>query len=98
MFDVLNDIAMQTFAEPFTVKQSSGDVLLQGVFADQVSQESPGGVGFGDRLYTLQLLKATVDSYSIALRDNIEVRGIGYQVIDLQADTSGMATLTMRRY
>lgn len=99
MFDVLNAAALAVFAEIFTFKgNGSLNVPLQAVFDDQVKQEALAGAGFGDRVYTLQLLKTTVDSNAIALRDTVAVRGVDYQIIDLQTDSTGMTTLTLRRY
>jgi hypothetical protein len=99
MFDILNQATLAVFAEPFTYKgNGSLSILLQGVFGDQVSQEAMAGAGFGDRVYNLQLLQTTVAANAIGLRDTVEVRGVGYQVIDLQTDSTGLTTLHLRRY
>jgi hypothetical protein len=99
-FDVesLNQSVLMTFAEPFTYKASAGDVLLQGIFDDKTATEQAGGSGFMDRSYSLQLLQATVVVNAIELRKTVTVRDVDYQIIDIQSDTSGMATLSLRRY
>jgi len=98
MFSGLNDSVLSAFAEPFIYKGAAGDVQLQAVFDDVIQSEAIGGIGFGDRLHTLQLQQSVVVANTIELHKTVSVRGVYYQIIDIQGDVSGMATLTVRRY
>lgn len=98
MFEALNNASLAVFAEPFTLNEVSGDIVLQGVFAEQQQDEQLSGTGFHDKTHTLQLLQATVVANAIEAMKTVTVRGITYQIIDLDADSSGMATLYLRRY
>lgn len=98
MFKGMNEAILSAFVEPFTYKAAGGDLLLQGVFDDQVQQRDLGGVGFTDRLYTLSLDSAVVIAQGIALQESVVVRGVYYQVVDIHADVTGLATLMLRKY
>lgn len=99
MFDALNNVCLDVFSEPFVYKgNGAAYVLLQGVFGDQVNQETMAGAGYADRIYVLQLLQTTIDNNGIKLRETVNVRDIDYQIVDLQTDSFGMATLSLRRY
>lgn len=98
MFNQLNEIALATFAEPFIYKGPSGDVTLQGVFSQHDQQEAVGGVGFADRHHSLQLLQTVVEANGIAVQKAVVVNNVNYRIIDIQADTTGMATLLLRRF
>lgn len=58
MFDAMNDSVLNVFGEPFTFKGAGGNVVLQGVFDEQVDKERIGGIGLRDRVFTLSLLGA----------------------------------------
>jgi hypothetical protein len=96
MFSDLNQIALETFAEPFTLKKTGGDVALRGVFGDSTDPNAVASAGYADRQYSLAL--ADIDAAAIGLRATVTVRGVDYQVVDRDVDLSGMITLTLRRY
>lgn len=98
MFSTMNDAVLATFAEAFTFKGAAGDVVLQGVFDETIDPEKIGGIGVQDRVFTLSLPSSMVSANAISLRNKVMVRGMDYQIIDIQVDVSGMATLTLRAY
>lgn len=98
MFDGLNDSVLSAFAEPFTCKGPAGDVVLQGVFDEQADRERFGGIDVQGRVFTLSLKQADVAANGIARHETVRVRGMDYQIIGIDADVAGMATLILRAY
>lgn len=98
MFAAMDDAILAAFAEPFTYKGAVGDVVLQGVFDETIDPAKIGGIGVQDREFTLSLPQAIVTANAIALRNKVQIRGIDYQIVDIQVDVAGMATLFLRAY
>ena len=98
MFDSLNSAVMQTFAEPFTFKSATGDVLLSGILDEKMSDQQVGAARFVDRVYVLIVTQSAATTAGIALHDKVVVRDVNYQIIDMQADTGGMVVMSIRAY
>jgi hypothetical protein len=97
-YSELNAAIMGTFAEPVTLIRQAGNIVVQAVLDMESPGERIGSATYTSDYYTLELLQADVDAYSIAQRDTISVRGVSYQVLELMVDVAGMATLKIRRY
>lgn len=98
MFDALNDSVLTAFGESFTYKGQGGDVVLEGVFDENIDREQIGGIGLSDRIFTLCLKQTDVAANGIALRETVMVRGVYYQILDIHIDVADMATLILRAY
>jgi len=98
MFNALNNSTLDVFAESFALNNVNGDIVLQGIFSEQRQDEQLSGAGFFDKTFTLELFQSTVDYYAINTSNTVTVRGIRYQIIGRDVDTTGMATLHLRRY
>lgn len=98
MFDVLNSVCLSAFAEPFTYHSETAPVLLQAVFDDKPQTEHLQGASYGNKRFSLQLEQSTVEANAIQIMQTVTVRGVDYQIIDMDSDISGMATLGLRRF
>lgn len=98
MFADLNAAILTTFAEPTVYKSSAGDVPMGGVFVENLLQDAIGAADFSDATYALQITQEFATANDVALRQQVERGGITYTIIDMQADLSGLVTLTLRRY
>ena len=97
-FSAMDSIVLATFAEPFILQSTAGDLTLQGVFDDKDSQDPVKTAIYGDRVYILTVSAETFAANTIAVYSTVIVRDIAYQVIDTHYDVANVMVLILRRY
>lgn len=94
----MDSMVLATFAEPFILQSTTGDITLQGVFDDRDSQDPVKTALYGDRVYILTISAETFAANDIAIYSTVIVREISYQVIDTHYDVANVMALILRKY
>ncbi|WP_367154651.1 hypothetical protein [Methylomonas sp. HYX-M1] len=96
--NVVNDMALEAFGEPFIYRDGAIAHELRGIFTDHTRAAAIAGQAFADKTYSLELPKANLDSAGVVLRGVVMVGEAEYSILDWQTDHTGWSVLTLRAY
>lgn len=95
-----NNTLLNTFSEAALIAKTGGGALsISGIFERIITPNTLGIITMNEASYTLTVRKLDIDAHKIERYKSVEVRGVKYQILEINSDpVSGLAIIKLRRF